>query len=364
MIAWFNFSAGGAKMTFDPNSGNADHGCRGWYRPINPNEHIYIAGYGFSPKPPFLIEQKLIAHCSAATSLCLIGFLFFSSFLTQLCNQLIDSLTPASLYVAIAEPGRQFAMLFGSIGALTVPFALYAAHTRIPFESALPLRRVPIKLASVVVMMALSVSVIGIYASEAMHYLFSVFGIYFYEPILRLPEDPASTALYILNLTVVPAIFEEMAFRGVLMQSLRRFGDSFALLTSAILFALVHTSPLSMPNAFLMGLVIGYFVLFTGSLYTGMIIHLVHNLFSLLISQLGWLDHGVANIIFLSIQAVYMVLGIIAVVLLLRGYDNMFALKHSDTINRSSQKLRCFFCTLPFIAFLILILFRAGAYLT
>lgn len=349
---------------FDPNNGSANRGCGGWYRPINPNEHIYIAGYGFSPKPPFLMEQKLIARCSAATSLCLIGFFFLSSFLTQLCNQLLDRLTPAPLYAVIAEPVRQFSMLFGSLGALTVPFVLYAAHTHIPYESALPLRRVPGKLVGVAVMMALSVSVIGIYASEAIRYLFSALGIYFYEPILVLPTDWASGIFYVLNLTVVPAVFEEMAFRGILMQSLRRFGDSFALLTSAILFALVHVSPLSMPNAFLMGLVIGYFVLFTGSLHTGMIIHLVHNLFSLLISQLGWLDHGIANIIFLSIQAVYMILGVIAVVLLLRGHDNMFALKHSSTINRSSQKLRCFFCTVPFVALLILIFLQAGAYLT
>lgn len=350
-------------MVFDPNGG-ADRGRRDWYRPINPNEHIYTAGYGFSPKPPFLIEQKLIAHCSAATVLCLIGFLFLSSFLTQLCGQLLDRLTPAALYAVIDGPGRQLSMLLGSVGALTIPFALYAAHTHIPSESALPLRRVPVKLMLLAVMMALSVSVIGIYASEAAHYLFSLFNIYFYEPILVLPEDLGSAVLYILNLTVVPAVFEEIAFRGVLMQSLRRFGDSFALITSAILFALVHISPLSMPNAFLMGLVIGYFVLFTGSLYTGMVIHLVHNLLSLLISQLGLLDHSVANIIFLTIQTVYMLLGVAAVLLLLRGYDNMFALKHSDTVNRSSQKLRSFFFTLPFAAFLVIILLQAGAFLT
>lgn len=350
---------------FDPNSGgNADHGCQGWYRPVNPNEHIYIAGYGFSPKPPFLIEQKLIAHCSAATSICLISFLFLSSFLTQLCNQLLARLAPLALYAIISEPIRQFSMIFGSIGALTIPFMLYAVHTQIPFHSALPLRRVPAKLIVVAVMLSLSASVIGMYASEAFSHLFSAFRIYFYEPILILPEDTISIVFYVLNLTVVPAIFEEIAFRGVIMQSLRRFGDSFALLTTAFLFALVHISPLSMPNAFIMGLLIGYFVLFTGSLHTGMIIHLVHNVFTLLISQLGNLDHNVANIIFLSIQLIYMVLGIIALLLLLRGYDNMFALRHSKTINRSSQKLRCFFCTLPFVLFLVVILLQAGAFLT
>ncbi|WMJ82779.1 lysostaphin resistance A-like protein [Oscillospiraceae bacterium LTW-04] len=349
---------------FDPNTNNTNRGCQGWYRPINPNEHIYIAGYGFSPKPPFLIEQKLIAHCSAATSLCLIGFLFLSSFLTQFCNQLLNRLTPIALYAIVNEPIRQFSILFGSIGALTIPFLLYGMHTHIPFHSALPLRRVPARLIIVAVMLSLSVSVIGIYASEAFANFFSFFHIFFYQPILVLPEDMISTVLYVLNITVVPAIFEEIAFRGVIMQSLRRFGDSFALLTSACLFALVHISPLSMPHAFLMGLIIGYFVLFTGSLHTGMIIHLVHNVFSLLISQLGNLDHSIANIIFLSIQLIYMLLGTVAVLWLLRGYDNMFALKHSDTINRSSQKLRCFFCTLPFALFLVMIFLQAGAFLT
>ncbi len=351
-------------MAFDLNNGGAGHGCRDWYRPINPNEHIYIAGYGFSPKPPVLIERKLIAHCSAATALCLIGFLFLVSFLTQLFDQLLGQLAPFPFYAAILEPGRQLGRLLGSIGALTIPFALYATHTRIPFESALPLRRTSVRLVLLAVMMSLSVSVVAVYASMATRALFSTFNVYFYEPILTLPSDSLGAVFYILNLTVVPAVFEEIAFRGVLMQSLRRFGDSFALLTSAVLFALVHISPLSMPNAFLMGLVIGYFVLFTGSLYTGMIIHLVHNLFSLMISQLGWLDHSFANLMFLSIQVVYMLLGLIAILLLLHGYDNMFALKHSDTINRSSKKLRCFFGTLPFIAFLILILLQMGAYLT
>lgn len=350
-------------MLSDSNGGNAGRGCKSWYRPVNPNEHTYVAGYGFSPKPPFLIEQKLISQCSAAAALCLIGFLFFSSFLTQLCNQLLNGLTPASVYAAAAEPARQFSMLFGSIGALTIPFILYASYIRIPFESAVPLRRVSTGLVFAAVMLSLSVSVVGFYCSRAAYHLFSAFGVYFYEPVLVLPNGFLSSAFYILNLTVVPAIFEEIAFRGVLMQSLRRFGDTFALLSSAVLFALVHVSPLSMPNAFLMGLIIGYFVLFTGSLHTGMIIHLVHNLFLLFISQLAYLDHFTANIVFMAIQAVYILLGITAILLLMRVYNNIFTLNYSDTINRSSQKLHCFFCTLPFAAFLILVILYAGAFL-
>lgn len=350
-------------MSFDPNHYPDEHGSCEWYRPVHPNEHIYTAGYGFSPRPPFLIEQKLIGHCSAATVACLIGFLFLSSLLTQFCAQLFNRFFPIIIYPMLAEPTNQFSMLFGSIGALTIPFVLYALHTHIPPQSALPLRRVSSKLVLASVMVSLSVSVIGIYASEASAYLFSALGIYFYEPILIIPTDTVSMIFYVLNLTMIPAVFEELAFRGILMQSLRRFGDSFALVVSAILFSLVHISPLSIPNAFVMGLVIGYFVLFTGSVHTGIIIHLVHNLLALLISQLGGLDHSIANLIFLSIQLIYLVFGAAAIIWLMRSYENIFALKNSATINRSNQKLRCFFCTLPFFLFLVVIFLQARAFL-
>ena len=80
--------------------------------------------------------------------------------------------------------------------------------------------------------------------------------------------------LYIINGVVLPAFIEEIVFRGAIMQSLRRFGDGFALLVSSVLFAVVHGNFVQAPYAFLMGLVIGYFVLRTGSLWAGIFIHL------------------------------------------------------------------------------------------
>ena len=164
-------------------------------------------------------------------------------------------------------------------------------------------------------------------------------------------------------MTLLPAVFEEFAFRGVLMQSFRRFGDGFALLVSSILFSLVHISPISMPHSFIMGLVIGYFVLFTGSLHTGMIIHFVYNLLAIIISQLYLLEAPLSGMLFHIIQASFAISGLIAMIWLAKNYQNMFSLKNSSTINRSEQKLRCFFLTLPFFLFMITILIQAGAML-
>ena len=47
-----------------------------WYEPVNPNEHSYTPGYGFSTRPPFLVEQRLILGYSSAAAFVLLGFLF------------------------------------------------------------------------------------------------------------------------------------------------------------------------------------------------------------------------------------------------------------------------------------------------
>ena len=53
---------------------------------------------------------------------------------------------------------------------------------------------------------------------------------------LDTPEDGAGLLLFFLRTALVPAFVEELCFRGVILQPLRRFGDWFAIFTSALLF--------------------------------------------------------------------------------------------------------------------------------
>jgi hypothetical protein len=147
------------------------------------------------------------------------------------------------------------------------------------------------------------------------------------------------------------------------MQSLRRFGDGFALIVSSVLFSLVHVIPLRMPNAFIMGLVMGYFVLLTGSVYTSIIIHLVHNVILMAISRMTWLSDSALNLVWLCLEVIYLVFGLIALFVLIKNYKGLFALAPSGTINTPGQKLTSFFLTAPFIIFALIILYLAGNYL-
>lgn len=343
-------------MSFDPHYG-------GWYRPINPNEHTYTEGYGFDPRPPFAIERNLIVRCSAAAVVCLLCSMILYSALDMMICQTLYQIFPHDIFPQLIDTISYFSQIFSYSLSMLIPFLLYAMFIKIPLWAAVPMKGVSPALITASVLSSLAVSVVGLFASDMVYFLFSSINVYFYDPITVLPNGIIATILYVINMTAVPAIFEEFAFRGVFMQSFRRFGDSFALITSSVLFALVHISPLSVPHAFLMGLVIGYFVLFTGSVHTGMIIHFIYNLLSLIISQLGVFDHNIGNLLFLVINTVFITVGLIAMIWLMKSYQNMFSLKNSNTVNRSGQKLRFFFCNIGFFLFMVIILFQAGAYL-
>lgn len=92
----------------------------------------------------------------------------------------------------------------------------------------------------------------------------------------------------ILLTCVQPAIFEELAFRGVILGGMRKvLSDNEAIIVSALLFMIIHLALLSFPHLVLIGLVLGYVRVRSGSLYPGMLAHGAHNLAVVLSEQ--WL---------------------------------------------------------------------------
>src|SRR4030095_10009264 len=82
-------------------------------------------------------------------------------------------------------------------------------------------------------------------------------------PLVRVSTDfveahwPLWAMLVVLS--VQPAIFEELAFRGVIQSSLEHVFDARdAWIVQASLFGVLHLLPASFPSHFLMGLCFGY----------------------------------------------------------------------------------------------------------
>ncbi|MCR5042312.1 MAG: CPBP family intramembrane metalloprotease [Clostridia bacterium] len=108
-------------------------------------------------------------------------------------------------------------------------------------------------------------------------FLQSLFSVEFTMPDYDVPTAPKPAAMYFLRSAILPPLIEELCLRGFIMQPLRRYGDRFAIVMSAFVFALMHGNMVQLPFAFIAGIAIGYCVAVTGTLWTGIAIHFLNN---------------------------------------------------------------------------------------
>jgi len=92
-------------------------------------------------------------------------------------------------------------------------------------------------------------------------------------------EEYDDTIFWVLIFyTVIPPIFEELAFRGFLFNQLRAFANvPVTILATAFIFALIHFSLVSILWIFPFGIVLGYLRYKYNTLWLGMIVHFIHN---------------------------------------------------------------------------------------
>jgi membrane protease YdiL (CAAX protease family) len=92
-------------------------------------------------------------------------------------------------------------------------------------------------------------------------------------------------------MVLVPALGEELFFRGVLLKLFNRtFDFRKAALFSAVFFALAHQQPLTFLPIFFMGLTFAYVKMWTGTLWAPILMHAINNGFAL---GSAWMNEGV-----------------------------------------------------------------------
>ena len=86
-------------------------------------------------------------------------------------------------------------------------------------------------------------------------------------------------------------IFEEWMCRGVILRGLlTKMKPGWAIVVSALFFAIIHMNPWQALNAFLIGVIMGYVYYKTGSLLLTMLIHFVNNGTAVIVSQFADVD--------------------------------------------------------------------------
>lgn len=107
------------------------------------------------------------------------------------------------------------------------------------------------------------------------------------EELSRLVVGEGNVLALLLVLALAPAICEELAFRGFVLSGFRHLGHKWqAIVLSSVFFGLSHAIFQQSLIASLLGLVLGYVAVQTGSILPGIVFHALHNSFALLMGRL------------------------------------------------------------------------------
>ncbi len=183
----------------------------------------------------------------------------------------------------------------------------------------------------------------------------------FAENNFDMPQGVFGFLLSLLSVAVFPAILEEFLFRGAIMGSLLKFGKPFAIFVSAAIFGLIHGNLVQIPFAFMVGLVIGFLVIETDSIWTGVIIHFLNNAISVCIDYLGtYIGEDILTAAYMILLATIIMVGFFGIYILSLKNKDLFKYSKVPHISTAKQKVGWLCSSAAIIVFFVIVGLEIG----
>ncbi|RCX10519.1 hypothetical protein DFR58_12818 [Anaerobacterium chartisolvens] len=212
--------------------------------------------------------------------------------------------------------------LFSQFGLIMVPVLIYAGAMRLNFREIFRINRLKPLPALLIIAIALP----AIYALSTFNSIM-LFFLQLLGPIptppIPISDTPGELLAGLLTIGICPSICEELLHRGLLLSAYEKRGTTKAIAISAIMFGIFHFDISNLLGPIFMGLLIGYYVIRTNSIFAGMLAHFANNAVvellhygsdieegagtSLSVNELGWILFfgGVAMVIIFMLLKVF-----------------------------------------------------------
>lgn len=326
-----------------------------------PPQYVTYVPYGYTPKT--YEEKKGIKKCAlmiGISLLLLLGITFFWGVVYYFVLSAMG-ISTAKANILLNDPAAmQVLQILLSSLMFTVPFILVFKANNQRISDLVPLKK-PLGNKTEMFFIGLSVCAFANIANSFCGQLFGSLGIDYNVDYGDNPSGFFGFLLSLIATAIVPPLVEEFACRGLVLGSLRRFGDGFAVLVSAILFGLMHGNFDQMPFAFMVGLVLGYIVVKTDSLWIAIAVHAANNFISVAFQYLlAGLSQNSQNLIYSLYLMAALIAGVIASAAVLE--KDGFKFKKSDTESALKEKCKWFFTHPVIIIFTVLCVLESLLY--
>jgi membrane protease YdiL (CAAX protease family) len=129
-------------------------------------------------------------------------------------------------------------------------------------------------------------------------------------------DVPTRLADYFATIVLAP-IAEEMFYRGIILRSAARVSQRYAIFFSALIFGLMHGNPYQMILGFLIGIVLGYVTIKTGSIIPSIICHMANNIVASIPDMFSLIDEKLYDPISIALMVLFLLVGLAVFVIVL-----------------------------------------------
>lgn len=289
-------------------------------------------------------EERKVKKSATFTGITFIILMVLPFFLTTMLTNLLRAFGLSSQEAAklLEEPMfLMAAQIFISILIFILPLGviLYSEHLKL--TDIVSFKKPKKEFILPLVLICIGITAFANIISNLLISIFNLVGLPVAPPDFETPKGVLGFIITFLSVAVTPALVEEFAMRGVIQGSLKRYGKGFAIGVAAILFGMMHGNLSQIPFAFILGIAIGFAVIKTDSIWTGVIIHLINNGVSVILDAIMLKTENTQFLAF--INSLYFILCILAFFVglyLLRGRTKELLDLDEEKTFKSSLSLR------------------------
>ncbi len=168
---------------------------------------------------------------------------------------------------------------------ILAPTLFYLKMRGFSLRKVLRLNKVSLKQALLIPLIVIFSYPIGTFFNYLMIIVLNYFGKISPNPV-PIPESGGEMIIGLLVVALSAGICEEVMFRGFVMKAYEKLGMKSSIVYSALLFGLFHFNIQNLLGPIYLGLIFGYMVYKTDSIFAAMIGHTANNAFALLLGML------------------------------------------------------------------------------